>query len=348
MLPAAVSLETRVWLRYRDDDRVRGASRERGRAEAGWDEPPDGGWLDHVRGVARVLGECGRIPRRGFDVGVASDLPEASGLSSSAALQVAVAHALAAAAGAPFRRDEGVELARLCHRAETGFVGVPCGIMDQYAVACGESGRALLLDCAREQMRSVELPAGLALLVFDTGRRRELRDGAYERRVRQCDEARVRAGDALGRALSSLSELRPEELRRLEASLEPVALRRARHVVGENLRVHTCAEALAAGDLERAGAELYASHDSLARDYEVSWPEADRLVEASRAVPGIVGARMTGAGWGGCTVHLARAERAEAAQQALHDAFSREFGRAGRSWRLVPADGAGLLRAASA
>ena len=205
VLPAAISLQTRVAVRFREDGRVVGASRERGRAEAELAAAPDGCWLDHLRGVARVLADQGRIPARGFDASVAGDVPEGSGLSSSAALGVAAAHALARAAGTPFRAGERTLVAELAHRAETGFVGVPCGIMDPYAVACAESGAALLLDCASRERRVVPLPEGIALLVFDTGTRRELRDGRFEARVSECEQARTAAAALLTRPLASLS-----------------------------------------------------------------------------------------------------------------------------------------------
>jgi galactokinase len=343
VLPAAVSLATDVALRYRDDAAVRGVSRERGAAEAPLAAEPDGGWLDYVRGVARVLAEEGRIPARGFDVAVASDLPAGAGLASSAALCVASAHALAAAAGAPFRDVECASLARSAQRAEAEFCGMPCGIMDQYVSACGRAGAALLLDCAELRAQPVALPPELGLLVFDTGVRRALRDSGYETRVRECGAARDGASAALGRTIAQLAQVEPEELDVLEAALAPELFRRARHVVLENARVVRCAAALSKGDLAAAGALLYASHASLAGDYEVSWPEADLLVAASRELPQVLGARMTGAGFGGCTLHLVHSDDAEPAADALRAFFQRETGAEGTVYAVRPGPGAVLL-----
>jgi galactokinase len=249
---------------------------------------------------------------------------------------VAVGHALATAAGAPFRRDEGPLLAVACQRAEGEFVGMPCGIMDPYVIACAHEGTALLLDCARLRAELVPLPDDLALIVLDTGVRRALRDGRYQERVEECEAAREAAQVALDRPLGQLAELRPGDLARLEAELDPHLFRRTRHVVGENERVTRAVEALRGSDLERAGRELYASHDSLAGDYEVSWLEADAVVAASRDIGAVLGARMTGAGWGGCTLHLVRSGDAEATQAALHDAFATRFGAEPRSWCMRP------------
>ena len=339
VLPAAISLGTRVSLRYRDDGLVRAVSRERGRAESPLAAPPGGDWLDYPRGVARVLAAARRIPASGFDLLVESDLPVGAGLSSSAALEVATALALAAAAGAPVREDEREQLAVLCRRAENDFAGAPCGIMDQYAVACARESAALLLDCARVTARAVALPDGLELLVCDTGVRRELRDGFYETRVRECERARTRAAALLARPLDCLSEVRSSELPRM-AELEPVLAARLRHVVTENERVARFVALLEGGDLEAAGALLYDSHRSLADDYAVSWPEADRLVAGSAGLPGVLGARMTGAGLGGCTLHLLRGDTAAAAAglQALG---------ASRVWPLRIAAGARTLPAES-
>ena len=344
VLPAAVALETHVWLRFRSDRLVLGESRELGAARAEWGAPADGSWLDHVRGVARVLAEEARIPVRGFELAVASDVPADAGLASSAALEVAAAHALAGAAGTPFRPEERTLLARLAHRAETGFVGVPCGIMDQFAVACAAPGAALLLDCASQRSEPVALPAELAILVIDTGVRRGLRGGEYGRRVEQCERARSQAEHLLGRSIASLSELGPSDLASLDGALAPDLVARARHVVSENQRVRAFAEALRAGDLETAGQLVTDSHASLRADFEASWAEADQLVEWSRRSDAVLGARMIGAGWGGCTLHLSRRRDADAARVELLAQFERSFARPARAWQLAPTGGARLLR----
>jgi len=174
VLPAAIELGTRVVLRLRDDDRVVGRSRERGESSADRREPARGDWLDYPRGVARELERIGAFPQRGFALEVESTLPEGAGLSSSAALEAASALALLAAAGSAPRISRA-ELAQLCQRAEADFVGVPCGIMDQFTVLCSEPGRALRLDCATLATRAVALPPDWAILIFDSGVERSLR-----------------------------------------------------------------------------------------------------------------------------------------------------------------------------
>jgi galactokinase len=337
VLPTALSLELRVALRFRRDARVRGASRESGVAEADLDAPRTGSWLDYPRGVARILAEAGRVPRRGFELLVESDLPPGAGLSSSAALEVATGLALAAAAGARFRPTERVELAKLCQRAESEFVGMPCGILDPFAIACGEPGAATLLRCHDLESSAVPLPFEIA--VFDTGARRELREGGYAERTRECQAGLEASRRALGRELENLAVLTPADLPVLEAALDPLLLKRVRHVVGENARVHAFARALGTRDARAAGEAMYASHVSLRDDFEASWPEADFIVERARDTQGVIGARMTGAGWGGCTVQLL--DGADLA--ALERAFARAFGRELRIWRARSSAGARLV-----
>ena len=343
VMPAAIELATRVSLRPRADALVRGWSRERGRAQAGLLDPPAGDWLDYARGTARVLAAAGLVPETGFEIAVLSDVPEGAGLSSSAALEAATALALIAASGVAEVAFDRPELARLCQRAEVEFAGVPCGIMDQYAVLCCEAGSALLLDCARVEAQRVPLPAGIEILIFDTGVERALRAGSYAARRAECDRALDGARGALGRRLASLSELADSDFERLALVLDPVAFRRARHVVSENARVRALAQALAAGDLGRAGAALFASHESLRVDYEVTVPESDALVEDSRALPGCIGARMTGAGFGGCTVHLVETQHARPFASELSRRFEDRYGREPRFWTSCAAAGANLL-----
>jgi len=316
---------------------VLGVSRERGASEADLSAPPASDWLDYARGVARVLADTGWIPARGFELWVETDLPEGAGLSSSAAFEAAVALALLGAAGVSAESADRPELARLCQRAEAEFVGVPCGLMDPYAVLCSEAGAALWLDCASLETRRVELPDSLALWIFDTGVERSLRSGAYAERRAECELALAVARRVLGRPVASLSAVSLDDLPALARALDPVPLRRARHVVSENRRVRAFAEALAKGDLAAAGESLVASHASLRDDYEVTCAESDALVSDSLELPGCLGARMTGAGFGGCTVHAVRVEHARDFGPALAARFRARFGRVPRHWRAAPA-----------
>jgi galactokinase len=343
VLPMATALRTRVAVRLSGGVRVRGESEGSPGSEAGWGDPPAGTWLDYVRGVARELERLGRVRAAGFEVRVRSDVPPGAGLSSSAALEVATALALAAASGHPFEAGERGEVAALCRRAESRFVGVPCGIMDQWAALFGRRGSAVRLHCADLRSELVPLPDSLEVLVVDTGVRRALREGGFAERRAECREALEAARRVLGRDLDALSELHAEDLTRLEAGLDPIPLRRARHVVSENARVDRFAEALHCGELELLGGLLYASHESLRDDYEVTCAESDFLVDATRGLPDALGARMTGAGWGGCTLHLVRAERGGSVARTLAARFQTRFGRRPRHWMLRSGDGARVL-----
>ena len=342
VLPLAISQRLEVALRLGPDERVRGVSGDAGPAEAALWEAARGDWLDYPRGVARELAAAGRIPARGFELAVSSALAQGAGLSSSAALEVASALALLAAAGSPARDDERPWLATLCRQAETRFVGVPCGLMDPFALLHARPGCAVKLDCTSLAWQPVPLPEELELLIVDTGVAHALREGGYSERLAECQTLLEAARRALRRPLGHLAELTEVELEQLRPELEGRAWRRARHVVRENARVRSFVRALSKGDLAAAGGLMYASHASLRDDYEVTWPEADALVEGSREIPGVTGARMTGAGWGGCTIHwVERASIADAARR-LAESFSRRFGRQPRWWLAGAADAARL------
>jgi galactokinase len=226
-----------------------------------------------------------------------------------------------------------VALARICRRAENDYVGVQSGIMDQLASAAARAGHALLIDCLDETIAQVPFPAELAVLVLDSGVRRELGDSGYNRRRAECQGA----ADALG--LSSLRQARLADLARLEGVLRA----RARHVVTENARVLAAARALGAGDLAGLGLLLRSSHDSLSKDFDASTPEIDVLVDIAASADGVVGARLTGGGWGGCVVALVRASRVPEVAVIILQRYESLTGRTGRYWISSPADGAGPL-----
>jgi len=236
-------------------------------------------WGRYVAGVAAQLESTDGV--RGT---VTSTLPQGAGLSSSAALEVAAALAL----GGP---SDPRELAALCRDAEEAASGVPCGIMDQLTSAAGVEGHALLIDCHTLDITPIPLPPSVAITVVHSGQERELAGSAYAERRAQCEAAEAVIGPL--RAATS------EDLARLE---DPVIRRRARHVVSENDRVRRAARALVDGDLGTLGEAMARSHASLRDDFEVSTPVLDELVEELSAMPGVVGARLTGAGFGGCVV----------------------------------------------
>ncbi len=252
------------------------------------------GWAGYVAGAAWALREAG-YPVPGLSLGISSDLPMGAGLASSAALSCAAVCALAGAATPP----PPTAIAALARRAETDFVGMPCGIMDQSAAMLSQAGHALLLDCGTGETTAVPLDpdaAGLRLLVADTGVRHVLADGQYAVRREQCETAARLLG------VSSLSAAGD-----LGGLSDPLLLRRTRHVISENRRVTQATALLRAGRLAYCGSLLTDSHSSLRDDFEVSWPEADATVQAALSA-GALGARMTGGGFGGSVLVLAPAE----------------------------------------
>ncbi len=296
MLPAAIDLEIRIAYLPTDDGRVeltRLGDGERDGFDLETDRPRTGTWLDYVAGTAWALGEAG-LPLRGLHGVIATTLPTASGLSSSAAIELASAWALLDEAATSV---DAMTLARICQRAENVYVGVQCGLMDQFASSCGVDGSAVLLDCRSLEWRPVALPDGVVIVVLHTGSPRSLNASEYNARRRQCELAVAE----LARDDPSIASLRDVTLPSLEAAharMDPVAYRRARHIVTENERVAETIDAFAAGDLAGVGRLFAASHASLRDDFEVVSPELDAMVEIASAVPGVVAARMTGAGFG--------------------------------------------------
>jgi galactokinase len=279
---------------------------------------------------------------------VASAVPRESGLSSSAALCVAVARACERAFGLGLA---AADVARVAHRAESGFVGVACGIMDPFASALGRRDHALRIDCRSEEVTPVPLGGGrLRLVIAHSGVRRALAHGGYGERVAECAAAlaAARAAGVAPPGARALRDLGVKDLPALERALEPLLVRRARHVVTENARVEAFCLALARGDLASGGALLREGQRSLRDDYEVSVPELDALCEIGDALPGVFGSRLSGAGFGGCTLHLVEPERAEAVAEALAAGFERRFGRRAATLLARPADGAGDLPLACA
>jgi len=261
--------------------------------------PSDGGWADYPKGVAWALQERGLRPV-GMEAVLTSDVPVGAGLSSSAAVEVAFAYAWQQLSG--FQLDRR-DLALVCQRAENGYVGINCGIMDQMTSALGAEGYALLLDCRTLEVEPVPLPAGIVIMVADTGVRRRLATSEYNVRRAQCEQAVRMLRERLP-GIRALRDVSLDDLKRLRAHLPEVIYRRALHVVTGNMRVLLAAAALRRGDLVTVGALMKACHASLRDYYEVSSPELDRLVEAACEVAGCYGARLTGAGFGGCVVAL--------------------------------------------
>ena len=287
VLPIAIQLATTVTFEATEGDRIElrsAADVEPAVVPLRTDQPDrqSPGW---ARYVAAVVDEV--RPQRGGTGEVSTTLPIGSGLSSSAALEVAVALAVGF-------EGTAVELALLCQRAEQRASGVPCGVMDQLASAAGIEGHALLIDCATTETTPIALPEGIAIVVVDSGQRRSLADStAYAERRASCE-----------RAAAEVGPLRDADLADLDAIDDPIDRRRARHVVTEEARVRAVVAAFEQGDAALAGAVLVDGHRSLRDDFEVSTPVLDRLVDDLVSRPGVHGARLTGAGFGGSVVAL--------------------------------------------
>lgn len=304
--------------------------------------PLDGGkrdgqspWSNYVRGVTKFLQEDGR-KLSGAELVIAGDVPREAGLSSSAALEMAAA--------AFWQKLMGLKLdpvyaAKLGRHAENEFVGMPCGIMDQFVSAMNRQDHALFVDCRDLSHRAVPLRQDVKIVVCHSGVRRALTQSEYEIRLKQCRQAVAQLGGS-GLAVKSLREVEVVDLEVARDALGDLLYRRARHVVTENARVLEAVTALAGGDLERFGELMNASHESLRDDYEVSCRELDVLVELAWKQPGVLGARMTGAGFGGCTVNLVRQEAAEAFTQAVKVGYEKALGLRSEIFTFRASDGA--------
>jgi galactokinase len=294
VLPVAIPQRTTVRLNPRPD-RIADIVSALGRASyVVGEESVTHTWLDYVQGMTYVLRSAGELG--GFDVLIDSDVPVGAGLSSSAALEIAVGRALRTAFGLAI---DDVELARAGQRAENDFVGAPVGIMDQMASSLADTGAALFLDTRTLVFERVPIPTGVELLVIHSGIEHQHAGGEYASRRAECYEGAERLG------VRQLRDLGPADVDRIDGLPEPLR-RRVRHVVFENLRVFAAVDALRAGDGAALGALLVAAHHSLRDDFEVSLPPIDALVDIACATEGIYGARLTGGGFGGAVVVIAR------------------------------------------
>ncbi len=338
VFPAAIDLGISIALVPTDDRRVEVTLAESGERDGfHLDAIGDrrGRWIDYVAGTAWALAEV-EVATRGFRGLLVSDLPSGAGLSSSAAIELASAWALSSGD----RPDlDTMRLAQVAQRAENAYVGVDSGLMDQFAVAFGEADHALLLDCRSLEHRAVRLPAGTSLIICHSGSPRRLAASEYNTRRAECERA-VAALRAIDDSVMALRDVTPKLLESGRDRLDDTAYRRARHVVTENGRVMAVIAALEAGDVAAVGAAMDASHVSLRDDFEVSSPALDALVGVARSVPGVIGARLTGAGFGGCTVNLVRDEAVGALRDAVLAQYEVRTGLTPRVLAVRAADGA--------
>ncbi|GAB6990814.1 galactokinase [Paenibacillus pini] len=313
VLPAALEFGTTLIIRERDDHQISFTStnlpytteikvKEIGKEKTGE-------WVDYAVGVMVELKKSASAVKKGYDLFYHGEIPNGAGLSSSASIEVVTAYALLTMEG---NEMDSVQISLLSQKAENEYVGVNCGIMDQFAVANGKKDHAILLMCDTLEYKHVPFNTGsYKLIIANTNKRRGLVDSAYNERRKQCEDA-VKALKEEVPALTYLAQLKPDQFEVLQAHiLDETVRRRAQHVVEENHRVLDSVEALKNNDLEKFGKLMNASHESLRFLYEVSCEELDVMVEESQRIQGTLGSRMTGAGFGGCTVSLVHEDAVE-------------------------------------
>jgi len=300
------------------------------------DAQPRGDWTDYVIGVAQQLSRDD-IQLEGADFYILSEVPIGSGLSSSAALEVSTAVALLGD-----QQLKPLEIALLAQRAESQFAGMPCGIMDQYASVFGKEHAAIQIDCRSLEHEYVPLPDDIAIVAVNSMVKHELGSSAYRERVRECREAveRIQTVDA---SVKSLRDVTPEFFVEVQETIPPVPRQRARHIVYETRRVVDFAAAARARNLDEMGKLFIASHRSMQYDYEISCEEIDFLVDTAIKLPGVYGARMTGGGFGGCTVNLVAPERVAQFASELTSAYGARYGLKPVFYDCKPAAGAARI-----
>ena len=340
VMPAALGFSTYVAAGARDDRSISALSLDfEETATFDLDDPgsgPTGHWSDYVRGVAAVIRASG-VQLSAANLVIKSDVPIGAGLSSSAAIEVSVAFALLAVAGCSVDRGE---IAVLCQRAEQQYAGTKCGIMDQFISCFGRAGHALLLDCRTLAHELLAVPDNVRIVVCNTMTKHALADGEYNKRRADCEEG-VRFLQGSLPQICSLRDIDTVQLTRLGAEMPPRVYRRCYHVVTEIARVLEAAQALRQLDLASFGQLMIQSHRSLRDDYEVSCRELDLMVEFALECRDVYGARMTGGGFGGCTVNLVQAGAVEAFETQVSRRYETATGRAPAIYVCAPGDGAG-------
>jgi galactokinase len=279
-------------------------------------EKPKRDWTDYPAGVLWSLRQSGVVAPQ-FTMTLKGDVPLGAGLSSSASIEVAVAFAALALAGKSMALTD---IALACKKAENGFVGAQSGIMDQYIACCGVKDHALVIDTRDLSSRAVPLPGDVRLVICNSMVKHSHAGGGYNERRAEVDEG-SRAVRMVNPAIHELRDATLTDLEKARASMSENAFLRCRHIITENARVEEAARALADGDMKRMGQLMYEAHSSYCDDFAASCPEADLLVELAAAQPGVLGARLTGGGFGGCTVNLVEAEQAEAFRENIHKAY---------------------------
>jgi len=346
VMPSAIGFSTQVAVAQRSDRKLVLRSTE-------FPEPFEfnisdlpkqrlGAWCDYVLGIATVLQQAGHFST-GASLLVHGEVPIGAGLSSSAALEVSTALALLSLSDAEIPL---AEVAKLCQKAENEFVGARVGIMDQFVSCLGKEGHALLLDCRSLQYELVPLPENIRLVICNTMVKHELSGGEYNQRREECEQGvRILAKSYPG--IKALRDISPEQLSSQQKAMPPVVYKRCLHVVEENLRVTKTADRFRAKDLASVGKLMAQSHLSLRDLYEVSCPELDAMVESAQGLPGFHGGRMTGGGFGGCTVNLVEAAESANFANRISEIYQSKTGISPEVYVCSAADGASVERNAA-
>ena len=338
VLPMAIDHAVWLALRPRDDKTVRLFSLDL-EADSTFelDSLTKGSdWIEYPKSIAYELLKAG-YELKGFDAVMTGDVPRGAGLSSSAAVELAVARAFAAVSGIEW---DAPKMAKLSQKAENEWVGVNCGIMDQMASAACKEGHALFLDCRSLEIQHAPLPQGVSIVILDTSTRRGLVGSAYNERRSQCEEAARWFGV---KALRDVSVGEFGRKTKEETGLNEVALKRARHIVTENARVLEAMNVMKAGNIKRLGELFNASHDSLRDDFEVTNDALNIMVNCAREQTSCYGARMTGAGFGGCAVALVKEDNATEFVTAVSEAYRQRSNMEAAIYVCKPSEGASLI-----
>ena len=332
VLPMAIDRAIWIALRPRVDKWVRVYSLDyKKTVEFSLDDLTEGkGWAEYIKGVASEL-QVESYKLAGWGGVLGGDVPKGAGLSSSAALELAAARVFAVVSGFDW---QPARMAQIGQKAENRWVGVNCGIMDQMVSAAAQEGHALFLDCRSLEYEHVPLPEGAAVVVMDTSTRRGLVDSAYNERRAQCEAAAEFFG------VPALRDVSLEEFNVKSGKLENMIMRRARHIISENQRVLDAVAAMRVGDVRKLGILFNESHASLRDDFQVTNEALNQIVEAAQTHPACYGARMTGAGFGGCAVALMDGKQVEAFSSAVMDAYHRRSGLNAQFYACQPSQGA--------
>jgi galactokinase len=346
VLPAAIGFSCWVGIAPRDDRKLALYSENYGEAhDAGLEElgtRGSGHWADYPLGVAWALQEAG-YRLRGANIYIAGDVPLGAGLSSSAAIEVSTGYALLSVANHAIDRTK---LALLCQRAENEYVGMRCGIMDQFVSCQGRAGHALMLDCRSLDYRALKLPPPVRLVICNTMVKHKLQAGEYNVRRAECEEAVRKLASALS-GIRSLRDVTFEQLAEHRSLLSDTLYRRCRHIISENQRVLDGADLFERGKTEGLRELMVASHESMRDDYEISCRELDVMVEVAGRQRGVYGARMTGGGFGGCTINFVDVEHATEFQRKVAAEYESAIGLHPDIYICEASQGAELVEAAA-